>query len=392
MSQVLELAKQGDTAALSALMNRHLKAQGVTAQIDQNANGLKIRLEGLDVPDQRRMSAMLTQGIQKIGLEANVQIVGGQMGAPAPAWSASYAISENGITAIELPDVAQAASGTLSPEDCKRLAKQGNLEALQKFVEGALADKPQFTPYVEFADGVVKVTIETTEFMDGQAFAADFGKAMNEVASKQVREVEIYKRKSEKTMPFMVKKMTLAAGGSVAAPVEQMGSSSNAELRPNGHSSAMRTPVPATGPVGKTHKVRPGEITTVAIMLFIGAGINLIFGGMAVMEVLSIASEIAKATAEAGVPAEAAGAAVGIGGVVLFIAALPIFISALQIGVGIGVLKMKRWAWFVALFLCGLNIVISALSLLRLNLGAFVRISLNVTLIKFLLQTGELFE
>jgi hypothetical protein len=393
MSQVLELAKQGDTAALSALMNRHLKAQGVTAQIDQNASGLKIRLEGLDTPDQRRMSAMLTQGIQQLGLEANVQILGFQMGAMTPAWSASYAISENGITSIELPDPAQVASGNLSPEDCKRMAKQGNLEALQKFVEGALADKPKLTPYVEFADGVVKVTVETAEFMDGQAFAADFGKAMNEVASKQVRELEIYKRKSEKTMPFLVKKMTLAASGSVAAaPVEQP--RSRAELRPNGHSSAMRAPAPVTGPVGKTNKVRPGEVTTVAFMLFVGAAFNLIVGGLAIKAVLSMASEIAQATQEAGVSISAndTGAAVGIGGFVLFIAALPMILGILQIVVGIGVLKMKRWAWFGALFLCGLNIVLNVLSLLTLNVRAFLQISLNLTLIRFLYQTGTLFE
>jgi hypothetical protein len=399
MSQVLELAKQGDTAALSALMNRHLKAQGVTAQIDQNASGLRIRLEGLDTPDQRRMSAMLTQGIQQLGLEANVQILGFQMGAMTPAWSASYAISENGITSIELPDPAQVASGNLSPEDCKRLAKQGNLAALQKFVEGALADKPKLTPYVEFADGVVKVTIETTEFMDGQAFAADFGKAMNDVASKQVRELEIYKRKSEKTMPFLVKKMTLAAGGSVsAAPVEQPGRSQTTELRPNGHSSAMRAPAPAVGPVGQARPgkapliARPGQVTLIAILMFVGAFMNMVMGGMWLMEAMAITSTVAEVGLEAGVPPEAAGAATSFNVIVWVIAIIPIVLGVAQVIVGFGILKLKRWAWACALILCVLNLVTGVFRLLTLQLGIFFRFSVNVATIKYLIQNGALFE
>jgi hypothetical protein len=404
MSQVLELAQQGDTAALSALMNRHLKTQGVTAQIEQTASGLKIRLEGLDLPDQRRMSAMLTQGIQKIGLEANVQILGYQMGAKDPAWSVSYAISEMGITAIELPDPAQATSGNLSPEEYKRLAKQGNPEGLQRFVEGVLADKPNLTPFVEFADGVVKVTIQTTEFMDGQAFAADFGKQMNEVASKQVREVELYKRKSEKNPPFLLKKMTLiAAGGNAAVAAPQSASSpsiansESAELRPNGHSSAMHAPAPASGPVGQGSKARPSEVTTIAVLMFIGAGFNLVVGGLAVMATIAMTSMITQAGMEASVEAGPGGAdvttaAAGVGGVILMLAAIPIILGIAQAVVGFGVLKMKRWAWIGAIVLSGISIVTRLMSLLRFNIGAIFGIMLNVAVIKYLFQTGEMFD
>jgi hypothetical protein len=356
------------------------------------------------LPDQRRMSAMLTQGIQKIGLEANVQILGYQMGAKDPAWSASYAISEMGITAIELPDPAQAASGNLSPEEYKRLAKQGNLEGLQRFVEGVLADKPNLTPFVEFADGVVKVTIQTTEFMDGQAFAADFGQQMNEVASKQVREVELYKRKSEKNPPFLLKKMTLiAAGGNAAVAAPQSASSpsiansESAELRPNGHSSAMHAPAPASGPVGQGSKARPSEVTTIAVLMFIGAGFNLVVGGLAVMATIAMTSMITQAGMEASVEAGPGGAdvttaAAGVGGVILMLAAIPIILGIAQAVVGFGVLKMKRWAWIGAIVLSGISIVTRLMSLLRFNIGAIFGIMLNVAVIKYLFQTGEMFD
>ncbi|NJM45517.1 MAG: hypothetical protein HC860_04530 [Alkalinema sp. RU_4_3] len=202
MSQVLELAQQGDTEAISALMNRHLKPQGVTAQVAKTQNALQIMLEGLDLPDQQRMTAFVTQGVQKLGLGSNVQIFGRQVGDKEPAWTANFAISENGITPLEgIAEVANPGAEEFGAGDYKRMAKQGHPEAIQKFVEEILQDRPEMTAFTEFADGVVKVTIQTSEFMDGQAFSSDFGKQMNEIASKQVREVELYKRKSEKTMP-----------------------------------------------------------------------------------------------------------------------------------------------------------------------------------------------
>jgi hypothetical protein len=214
-SQVLELAQQGDTEAISALMNRQLKPQGVSAQVARSQNCLQIMLEGLDVPDQKRMTNFVVQGVRKLNLGSNVQITGRRMGDKTPAWSESFAISENGVTPIDLQAQAAAApqgeetetaplevAQTLGAGDYKSRAKRGDGVALQQFVEEVLSDRPEFTPFVEVADGLVKVTIQTTAFMDGQAFASDFGKLMNELASDQVRELELYKRKSEKTLPF----------------------------------------------------------------------------------------------------------------------------------------------------------------------------------------------
>jgi hypothetical protein len=394
-SQVLELAQQGDTEAISALMNRQLKPQGVSAQVARSQNCLQIMLEGLDVPDQKRMTNFVVQGVRKLNLGSNVQITGRRMGDKTPAWSESFAISENGVTPIDLQAQAAAPQGeetetaplevaqTLGAGDYKSRAKRGDGVALQQFVEEVLSDRPEFTPFVEVADGLVKVTIQTTAFMDGQAFASDFGKLMNELASDQVRELELYKRKSEKTLPFLVNKMTLVSPSAVAATPKF--SDEAAELRPSGHSSAMRAPSPGMGPVGQGSKARPSEVTTIASLLFFGAGLGIVAGGVILAGMLALSGAMAEAGAEAG-------QAAAIGGIGLALAAVPLLLGISQAVVGVGILKMKKWAWVGALVICAIKILITAPSLLKLNILAFFTISLNVSVIRYLILTGDLFD
>jgi hypothetical protein len=383
MSQVLELAQQGDTEAISALMNRHLKPQGVTAQVAKTQNTLQIMLEGLDLPDQKRMTAFVTQGVQKLGLGSNVQIFGRQVGDKEPAWTANFAISDSGITPLEGSSAA-ASSGPaeFGAGDYKRMAKQGNPEAIQKFVEGILHDRPEMTPFVEYADGVVKVTIQTSEFMDGQAFSSDFGNQMNEIASKQVREVELYKRKSEKTPPFLVKKMSLAAGGSVSAAPTPVHTEGNGELRPNGHSSAMKAPQMAGGAVGLGSRSQPTEVIVIAVLLFVSAAFGIVVGGLMVMGTLAAGAMMAQSGASLGGTA-------GIGAFIMLFACVPLVIGAGQLAVGIGMLKMKKWAWYGALGLAGLTIL---WSLVQFSLFSPVAIAINVYVIYALMKTREAFE
>jgi hypothetical protein len=383
MSQVLELAQQGDTEAISALMNRHLKPQGVTAQVAKTQNALQIMLEGLDLPDQKRMTAFVTQGIQKLGLGSNVQIFGRQVGDQNPAWTSNFAISENGITPLEgLSDVAGPGAEEFGAGDYKRMAKQGNPGAIQKFVEEILHDRPEMTPFTEYADGVVKVTIQTSEFMDGQAFSSDFGNQMNEIASKQVREVELYKRKSEKTPPFLVKKMSLAPGGSVSAAPTPVHTEGNGELRPNGHSSAMNPPPMAGGAVGLGTRSQPTEVIVIAVLLFISAAFGIVVGGLMVMGTLATGAMMAQSGASLGGTA-------GIGAFIMLLACVPLVIGASQLAVGIGMLKMKKWAWYGALGLAGLTIL---WSLVQFSLFSPVAIAINVYVIYALMKTREAFE
>ena len=93
------------------------------------------------------------------------------------------------------------------------LAQEGNLEEIQKFVADVLSDRPDLITVVELEGTCLKVTIQTSEFLDGQNFAAEFGRKLSPIASDQIQEVAIYKRRSESSAGFLVKQMYLTELG-----------------------------------------------------------------------------------------------------------------------------------------------------------------------------------
>jgi hypothetical protein len=220
MSQAIELAKQGDTKAIAALMGKHLMPQGIAVQVASQAETLQVLLDGIDVPNQAQMTNFVSNGIQKLEIEQinQLQIFGRQSGQNQSAWTSAFARGESGWDAIELSEPVEFGEGNL-----KLLAQQGDVKAIEQFVNSAVQDlASQMTreadmepaaiaAFVELdAAGLLTTTVETTQFLDGPAFAADLGYRLNEIASKQVKEVALYKRKNATAQPFLIKQMTLA--------------------------------------------------------------------------------------------------------------------------------------------------------------------------------------
>jgi hypothetical protein len=222
MSQALEQAQKGDPKAIAALMNRHLTPQGVAVQVAMFGDTIQVLLDGIDVPNQPQMTTFVTTGLQKLGTPemANLQIFGKRTGETEATWVAAFAKQEDVWTPIEAVDGAAFGAG-----DRKLLARQGNTEAIAQFVDAAIQElmadtgdrvteeATDATPIESFVhldeNGLLNVTIQTTQFLDGPAFAAQFGTKMNAIASNAVREVALYKRKTAEASPFLIKQMTL---------------------------------------------------------------------------------------------------------------------------------------------------------------------------------------
>ncbi|OUC16707.1 MAG: hypothetical protein B0A82_00320 [Alkalinema sp. CACIAM 70d] len=254
MSQVLELAKQGDAKAIAALMNHQLRSQNIVAKVVVQEHRVKVMLEGLSVPEQSALTQFVTQGLQHLALPQiqHLEIYGRRMGESQPAWKQGVSLAMAGATippqsTVADPSPSQDRSSTASPAasivpdtrltsppynpaetaapiemttaECSsnptfsgslvERAQQGDEAAIAEFVQQALADRPNLESAIELNDGKLKITLTTSEFLDGQAFAAEFGKKLNEIASTQVREAAIYKQRSAKANPFLVKEMTL---------------------------------------------------------------------------------------------------------------------------------------------------------------------------------------
>ncbi len=84
---LLNLAKQGDTRALTNLLNRSLQARGISAKATRRNENLHILLEGQETPSKAASVRCIQQGLEKLGLvDMPVTIYGREQGQTTIAW------------------------------------------------------------------------------------------------------------------------------------------------------------------------------------------------------------------------------------------------------------------------------------------------------------------
>jgi len=204
MSDVLEAAKNGNPSAIAALLTQHLQGSQELKVKSAIANDcLNLLVEGQNLPDQQETCAAVIDQVKQLAVPtiAVLQIYGKCATDAKPQWSYRFDLSQ------EVPPELHPKPVIVDPLD---LARQGNVEELQKFVAEVLSDRPDLVTLVELEGSCLKVTVQTSEFLDGQNFAADFGKKLVPIASDAVQEVAIYKRRTETSNAFLVKQMHLA--------------------------------------------------------------------------------------------------------------------------------------------------------------------------------------
>lgn len=92
---ILEQAKQGNSQAIAALMNRQLQTKGITAKVALKDSCIQIMLESTQVPEQQELVTWVCKSITT--LEATfierVKIYGRQTGEEFPAWSQEFELA-----------------------------------------------------------------------------------------------------------------------------------------------------------------------------------------------------------------------------------------------------------------------------------------------------------
>lgn len=151
---LLQLAKQGDPAAISALMNQSLP-QGTTAKVSLKEGCLKIMLESVEVPEQQNCIEFIRKGI--IGLNAasirQVKVYGREIGEDFPSWQEDFEVAAPPVL------------------DITELAKQGDLEAIDTLFNQWLRSSG-ITSKVNLKNGCLRVMLEATQFPDRSALVA----------------------------------------------------------------------------------------------------------------------------------------------------------------------------------------------------------------------------
>jgi hypothetical protein len=221
MTQALELANQGDLQAIAGLMSRHLTPQGVSVKVASHEQTLQVLLDGIDVPNQTQMSGFVSKGIGNLELPeiSTLEIFGKRSGQDDIAWVSAYSKATGTWESREAD-----ANTTFGQGNLTVLCQQGDVTAIGQFTSHAVteligkleredADQPTTVEsFVELDEsGLLTVTIETAQFLDGPAFAADLGYELNAICSPRVKEVALYKRKTATAQPFLIKQMTLVA-------------------------------------------------------------------------------------------------------------------------------------------------------------------------------------
>lgn len=106
-AQLLQLARQGDTDAISTLLNRCLQLRRVNLiETNLNENCLELKLVSPKVPNQYKLIPFLRDEISSLGIELleTVQVYALTDVASAPAWETSITLEQNWSTAQNLGD------------------------------------------------------------------------------------------------------------------------------------------------------------------------------------------------------------------------------------------------------------------------------------------------
>jgi hypothetical protein len=407
-SQVLELAQQGDAKAISALINRSLNPQGITAKVICQADQMKILVESLDIPDKAHLTQYLTQGLSKIGVSLrHLEIYGKRDGQKEYAWTKAFQVEGDRFTPVAIgqapapivdsaiddaatdnpflaPTAGKRSVAGLSQDDILAQAQGGNPAAIETIVRAALADKEDLVPLIELNGDVLKVTIETKQFLDGPAFCGEFGTKMNVLAGGVIKELAIYKRKSEKNAPFLMKQVTLftAAEAAVATAPPTLAPYSSSSARPNGQSSAMRHTEPSHTYVSSGSLGRPTGVLVVAILYFVVGGFFVVTGGFTLIATLFLRAAMDGAGSNA--------AAMGIVGFFVFVwAGVWLFLGLARIWLGIGLLHMSSSARNWALRLEGVSAMRCFFAMIQGNvIGGVLGMAISVPVFFYLAQAG----
>lgn len=85
---LVELAKQGNTQAIAALLNQAVKSLGVSVRVSLEAGQLRVMLESVQTPDSQITTRLVQAEIAQFGggVIKTVKLYGRQTGQDVPAW------------------------------------------------------------------------------------------------------------------------------------------------------------------------------------------------------------------------------------------------------------------------------------------------------------------
>lgn len=154
-AQLLQLARQGDTDAISTLLNRCLQLRRVSlVETNLNENCLELKLVSPKIPNQYKLIPFLRDEISSLGIELleTVQVYALTDVASAPAWETSITLEQNWSAAQNLGDAVVKTKRSICEE-----SEDEEVVTLHESSESLVKEQ------TEVADDVLPITEEVPE-------------------------------------------------------------------------------------------------------------------------------------------------------------------------------------------------------------------------------------
>ncbi len=105
---IVNLAKQGDPAAIAVLLNQALRIRNMTAQVVRHDNRLHILLEADRIPDRQAYLAYIQDGLTRLNVRSihSVRVYARQIGQKVPAWDEAFEFGKATISPLTSPSAA----------------------------------------------------------------------------------------------------------------------------------------------------------------------------------------------------------------------------------------------------------------------------------------------
>jgi hypothetical protein len=207
MAQAIDQTRRSHADTIAVFLNRYLKPQGTIAKVAQQDQQIKILLEAIDIPSRDQLVPWIASAIEGLKPEGikTIQLYARRAGDKNCIWTEAFVMRSGKLMPMDTMTMAQ----THQDEgDLLARSRGGDVTAIARFLDRAL-DNPSLRAHVELHRAVLKVTIETFQYLDGLNFAVELASKLKPIASPKVQFVEVYKRKSAAAAPVFLNRIEL---------------------------------------------------------------------------------------------------------------------------------------------------------------------------------------
>jgi hypothetical protein len=212
MAQAIDQTRRSHADTIALFLNRYLKPQGTIAKVAQQDQQIKILLEAIDIPSRDQLVPWIRQAIEGLKPDGikTIQIYARRAGDKNCIWTEAFVMRSGKLMPMDAMTMAQTHQDA---GDLLGRSRSGDVTAIALFLDRAL-DNPSLRTHVELHRAVLKVTIETIQYLDGLNFAVELASKLKPIASPKVQFVEVYKRKSASSSPVFLNRIELMAQSS----------------------------------------------------------------------------------------------------------------------------------------------------------------------------------